>query len=111
MSGLDVVWISKSYPKENTNVAEIFSSSTFYPKENLEENIAKSKQLAAQFYKKEPLETDSEKSSQFRKRDSSIEWKNISISVAIVVGIILLVAFIRWFFKKDRIGRYGNNRF
>ena len=84
MSGLDVLWISKQYPKENgEDVAQIFSSSTFYPNETLEENIAKSKQMATHF----------------GKGGSDMVWKTIGIAVAIVVGLILLTIFIWWLLK------------
>lgn len=94
MSGLDVIWISKMYPKEHgEDIAQIFKSSNFYPNETLDGSIKKSKQL----------------SENFEKSNSNINWKMFGIIFILILALILIL----WLFKRNKSlnrGRYGSNR-
>ena len=88
LSGLDVLWIHKTYPSKDKITPEKFYEQVY--KQNLESSIKESEREAKQFDK-----------------GGAIDWKSIGIGVLIVVIILLIVSVIWWFVTRKRAtGRY-----
>lgn len=89
LSGLDVEWITKTYPTDHGNTAEEFYQKVY--NESLRSSIEQSEKEASQFGKGSP----------------TINWKTIGIGVLFIIIVLLVVMVIWWFVvKMKRSGRH-----
>ena len=108
-SGMDVEWIHQMYPTEHGETPASFYKNVYH--EDIKRSIEKSKREAAAFGSGNYgggsgiFGSDGVFS-------GNVNWKTIGVVLAVIIGIILLVAVVVWFFKRNggprryRYGRY-----